>query len=256
MEFTEDDVAALYDAQYPWDEERFPADGYYIGLVMGAASVLDVGCGTGRMLHRARDLGHTGRFAGIDPDLASLNRARQHAGLEVEWVEGTAADIAAIPAWQGAFELATMVSHAFQCLIGDDELRASLAAVRGALADGGRFAFETRHPQARAWEQWAAAEPDRVVDARGRDLVVSWRIESIADGVVAMTETTSTPDGTALHVGRGSLRFLEPAALNDLLGASGFKVEEQYGDWKHGPITSESREIVTVARAESQALRI
>lgn len=249
MEFTEDDVAALYDAQYPWDEKRFPADAYHTGLVMAAGSVLDVGCGTGRMLHRARDLGHAGRLAGIDPDPAALNRARRRTDLEVEWVGGSAADIAAIPAWQGAFELATMISHAFQCLIGDDELRASLAAVRGALADGGRFAFETRHPQARAWEQWAAAEPDRVVDTRGRDLLVSWELESVADGVVTMTETTSTPDGTALHVGRGRLRFLEQAALNDLLGASGFKVEEQYGDWRRGPITSESREIVTVARA-------
>jgi SAM-dependent methyltransferase len=248
MDFTDDDVAALYDLQYPWDEQRFPADGFYTGLVMAAASVLDVGCGTGRLLHRARDLGHTGRLAGIDPDAAALRRARDRTDIDVEWVDGTAADIAANPAWQREFALATMVSHAFQCLIGDDELRASLAAVHGALADDGRFAFETRHPQARAWKQWAAAEPDRVVDARGRELVVSWAIESVADGVVTMTETTSAPDGTALHVGRGQLRFLEPDALNALLGESGFEIEERYGDWTRGPITSESREIVTIAR--------
>ena len=43
-----------------------------------------------------------------------------------------------------------MTGHAFQMLVSDDELRRSLRAIRAALADGGRFAFETRHPQARA----------------------------------------------------------------------------------------------------------
>lgn len=251
MDFTDDDVAALYDLRYPWDEQRFPADAFYTALVMAAGSVLDVGCGTGQMLHRARDLGHTGRLTGIDPDSAALNRARRRTDIEVEWCDGAAADIAANAAWQQqrGFELATMVSHAFQCLISDDEVRASLAAVRGALADGGCFAFETRHPQARAWERWAAAEPDRVLDARGRELLVSSEIESFTGGVVSMTETTSSPDGTALHVGHGRLRFLDLPELNALLAEAGFAVEAQYGDWQRGPITGESLEIVTIARA-------
>jgi hypothetical protein len=175
-----------------------------------------------------------------------LRRARAR-GFEVpiEWVEGTAADIA----WRHEFELATMASNAFQCLVDDEEIRASLAAIRGALVSGGRFVFETRHPQARAWEAaWASAEPEQV-DYAGRALVMSWRIESVAGGVVTMTETTGEPDGTVLHVGRGRLRFLDPPTLNGLLADAGFAVEEQYGDFSRGPITAESRTIVTVARA-------
>jgi len=34
---------------------------------MAAPSVLDVGCGTGAMLHEARQLGHVGRLCGLDP---------------------------------------------------------------------------------------------------------------------------------------------------------------------------------------------
>lgn len=45
-----------------------------------------------------------------------------------------------------------MTGHAFQVLIEDDEIRASLTAIRSALARNGRFAFETRNPAARAWE--------------------------------------------------------------------------------------------------------
>ena len=45
-----------------------------------------------------------------------------------------------------------MTSNAFQYLITDDELRASLSAIRSSLRDGGRFLFGTRHPQVRAWD--------------------------------------------------------------------------------------------------------
>lgn len=48
----------------------------------------------------------------------------------------------------------SVTGHAFQVLVGDDELRASLTAIRQALTDGGRFAFEPRNPLARAWESW------------------------------------------------------------------------------------------------------
>jgi SAM-dependent methyltransferase len=38
-----DDPAAWYDVLNPWG----PSDDFYLGLVMGAGRVLDVGCGTG-----------------------------------------------------------------------------------------------------------------------------------------------------------------------------------------------------------------
>ena len=75
-----------------------------------------------------------------------LDRARHR--TDIEWVSGVAADAA----WDGEFDLATMTSNAFQHLVTDNELRASLTAIHASLRDGGRFVFGTRHPQARAWE--------------------------------------------------------------------------------------------------------
>ena len=65
----------------------------------------------------------------------------------MEWVLADAASAA----WDREFDPVVMASHAFQELVEDDELRRSLRVIRAALRDGGRFAFETRHPQARAW---------------------------------------------------------------------------------------------------------
>jgi hypothetical protein len=151
-------------------------------------------------------------------------------------------------AWEGEFDLAMMMGHAFQELVDDAELRASLAAIRRALAEGGRFVFETRNPLARAWEGWHPGNATEVVDPAGRRLRVWHEVESVAGGVVTLTETTGDPDGTVLRVDRGRLRFLDPGTLAGFLAEAGLRVEAQYGGWSREPLGPASREIVTVAR--------
>lgn len=241
--FTDDDAAALYDVLSPWDPVRYPSDRFYDDLVMKASSVLDVGCGTGAMLARARSSGHNGRLAGIDPDHAALARARTRAP-DIEWASGTAADIG----YRAEFGLATMVSHAFQCLVSDDELRASLAAIKTALRPDGVFAFETRHPQARAWLDWTPAAVTHVVDACGRPLRVWYEVEAVTGDVVTFTGTTAGQDGEVLRTDRTKLRFLDVAPLETFLADAGLQITAQYGDWDRGPVTTASREIVTIAR--------
>ncbi len=236
--YSDAEVAALYNALNAWG----PGYEFYLGLVMESPSVLDVGCGTGTLLHRARSAGHAGRLTGIDPDRASLDLARLRE--DIEWVDGTAASMT----WDRAFDLAVMTSHAFQCLIGDDEVRASLAAIRDALTDGGRFVFETRNPEARAWEGWHTGNATDIVDPAGRALRVSHAVELVDAGVVTMTETTSDPDGTALRVDRASLRFLDNDALTRFLTEAGFVIDAQQGDWSGEPLEHTSKEIITFAR--------
>jgi SAM-dependent methyltransferase len=198
---TDTEAAALYDQLNPWDIEKYAGDAFYHGLVMKVDAVLDVGCGTGSMLHHARSRGHSGRLVGLDPNHAILARALRR--TDVEWFLGAAADAA----WDREFDLATMTSHAFQCLTGDDELRTSLAAIRASLRDGGRFAFETRHPQARAWEQWNPS----TVSFGGRDLRSWHEVESVDGDVVTFVSTVADPTGAVLRTDRSRLRFLDVA---------------------------------------------
>lgn len=210
---------------------------------MDAPSVLDVGCGTGGMLHRARQAGHPGRLCGIDPDRASLDVARRRS--DIEWVPGTAAAMS----WDSKFDLAIMIGHAFQVLVGDDELHASLTAIHRALAPCGRFAFETRNPLARAWLGWNPGSAMEVVDPSGRRVRVSHEVESFVDDVVTLTETTSDPDGSPLRVDRAALRFLDVDTLARFLGNAGFTIEAQHGGWSREALGPESPEIITVASA-------
>jgi SAM-dependent methyltransferase len=238
--YSDQEAAALYSVLNPWG----PSDDFYLDLVMAARAVLDVGCGTGTLLHRARRAGHAGRLCGVDPDAAMLAVARGR--TDIEWQAGTAAAMTG----SREFDLAIMTGHAFQFLIGDGELRASLSAIRDALADGGRFAFETRNPLARAWESWNPRHPIDVVDPAGRRLRVSYQVEAVVGDVVTLTETTSDREGTPLRVDRASLRFLDVDTLAAFLSGAGFRIEAQYGDWSRAPLTRTSPEIITIARTQ------
>lgn len=237
--YSDADAAALYDVLNPWAA----SDDFHLRYVMAAASVLDVGCGTGGLLHRARREGHRGRLCGVDPDRAALARARDGAGA-VEWVPGTAAEMT----FRGEFGHALMASNAFQCLVTDEELRASLAAIRAALGDRGTFAFETRNPAVREWQQWHPGNPHDVIDRHGRELRMVYQVEAVAGEVVTITETTATRAGVPLRVDRADLRFLPADRLDRYLADSGFLVAERYGDFTGGPFTASSPTIVTVAR--------
>ncbi len=236
--YSDAEAAALYDLLNPWG----PSDDFYLALVMDATSVLDVGCGTGALLRRAREAGHEGRLCGVDPDHASLNVARRRS--DIEWVTGTAASMT----FAAEFELAVMTGHAFQVLVEDDEVRESLAAIRRALADGGRFAFETRNPLARAWEDWSPENAIDLVDLSGRPVRVWYEVEEVVGDVVTFTETTGDPNGTPLRVDRARLRFLDTGALTGFLADAGFLIEAQYGDWSRERLDPASPEVITIAR--------
>jgi SAM-dependent methyltransferase len=180
-------------------------------------------------------------LCGLDPDRARLGVARRR--TDIEWVAGTAASMTV----DGEFDLAIMTGHAFQVLVGDDDLRASLGAIRRALVHGGRLVFETRTPLARAWE---GRNPRNAMDGdpSGRHVRVWHEVESVVGGVVTFRETTGDPGGAPLRVDRASLRFLAVETLAGFLADAGFQVEARYGGWRREPLDPASPEIVTVAR--------
>jgi SAM-dependent methyltransferase len=240
-QFADPELAALYDAFCPW--EQFGDYDFYLRLVMAADSVLDVGCGTGALLRRAREEGHRGRLCGLDPAVGMLEQARKRP--DVEWILG---DLSSTT-WDGEFDLVVMSGHAFQVLVDDAALRASLAAIRTALVDGGHFAFETRNPAARAWETWTPARGTEVVDAAGAVVRMEHRVDEPFDGdVVRFTTTYSSRSWEEPKLSRSTLRFLDAPTLSGFLAAAGLEIEVQLGDWNGQPLRDTSPEIITIAR--------
>lgn len=241
--FADLSLAALYDRLNPWG----PGDDFYLGLLREAGSVLDIGCGTGQLLRRARTEGHRGRLMGLDPAAAMLVQARR-ARPDIEWVLG---DVR-VRRWQHDFDLVVMTGHAFQELLTDDDIRTCLHAARSALRGGGRFVFETRNPAARAWERWTPDRVHEITAADGTPVRVWHEVQGtgLDRGRVHFTETYAGPVWPAPQVNHSVLRFLDADTLASFLTEAGLTVTEQYGDWDRGPLTPTSPEIITVARRE------
>ena len=239
--FADAGLAAMYDAFCPW-ERRGDFD-FYLPLVMSAEAVLDVGCGTGALLHGARKAGHTGRLCGLDPAGGMLAQARKRS--DIEWFLGDLGSIV----WDQKFDLVVMTGHAFQVFVEDDELRASLAAIRSVLTKDGRFAFETRNPMVRAWEGWTADNAEEVVDAAGAVVRMANAVQTpVHRDIVSFTTRFSSPSWDRSQLSQSTLRFLDAGSLSFFLSEAGLTIEEQFGDWDRRPLTDTSPEIITIAR--------
>ncbi len=240
-QFSAPHLAALYD---PLCGREDRADfRFYLPLVMSAKAVLDVGCGTGALLKWARASGHSARLVGLDPGRGMLDMARTRS--DVQWILGDLTSVA----WDGEFDLAVMTGHAFQELVEDDQIRASLAAIHVALADDGVFAFETRNPLAREWERWTPEHGVEFVGADGAIVRYEADYETPVSGdVVRFTNSYTSAGWDRPERSHGALRFLDGDALSSFLTDAGFVIDERYGDWDKSPFVDASPEIITIAR--------
>ncbi|MBQ1079890.1 class I SAM-dependent methyltransferase [Nocardiopsis sp. B62] len=247
--FSTPDLAELYDYFSHWRVS--PQDDFYLDLVMGARSVLDVGCGTGKLQRVARESGHTGRLVGLDPADAMLDVGRRDRD-DIEWTLGDlvsgAYDGEAGGPFEDEFDLVIMSGHAFQVFTTDDELRANLAAVRRALTADGRFVFETRNPAVRGWEAWKPERVRTVSGPQGREATCVHRLREVDGDLVTFTSDYSVEGWAQPLVSRSKLRFLDADRLNGFLAEAGFEVTAQYGYWDRSPLTDTSQEIITFAR--------
>lgn len=237
--FADPDLANMYDAQC----KGRPDFQFYLPRVMSAKAVLDIGCGTGELLRLARRAGHEGTLCGADPAEAMLDIARSE--HDVEWISGGLDSVGQ----NREFDLVVMTGHAFQVLLGDEEIRAFLLKVRALLASDGQFVFETRNPLVREWEHWNLRTP---VEFEGPDgaPVLYWRsVEMPVRGdLVSFTQTYARSSWDAPKDSASTLRFLDIAAMRRLLHDADLSIVDQFGDWDESPFADTSPEIISAAR--------
>lgn len=212
--------AAIYDVfEGP---ERDDLDAYAAMVAeFEAGSVLDVGCGTGTF---AAMLACRGLEAiGVDPSAPALDVARAKAGADrVNWVHGTAPELP-----QVSVDLAFMTANVAQVFLTDEDWLDTLHAVHRCLRPGGRLVFESRDPEARAWEGWTKDATYSTVEIAGEGRVEGWvQLESVEGEIVNFTGVTIFgSDGTRVNE-TSTLRFRSRGALTHSLEQAGFVVDE------------------------------
>ncbi len=242
LHYVDPRLVELYDNDNP----RGPDTDFYVALAakLNAHRILDLGCGTGLL---TCELAIDGReVIGVDPSSAMLAVARRKSGAErVQWEEGDSTTLGT-----PEVDLAIMTGNVAQVFLDDSERTSTLRAIHAALRPAGHIAFESRNPDARAWEQWnRAATYERIDSPYGP--IECWLelVKVDNDRVRFHAHNIFNTTGEVVIVS-SELRFRSQAELTDSLSDSGFTLEHVYGDWHRRAVTNSSRLMVFVARRD------
>lgn len=211
-------LAAVYDA---FDGQRDDL-GSYLALAqeLSARTVLDIGCGTGSL---AVLLAAAGRIVvAADPAEASLTIAKAKDGAaKVRWIHG---DATALPPLNA--DLAVMTGNVAQVFLTDDEWEHTLRDIAAALRPGGHLAFETRRPDYRAWQEWAADTTPVILDVPGAGMVEQRREVTQVSLPFVSFRCTYRFDDSAVVTSDSTLRFRDREEVESSLAACGYHVAE------------------------------
>lgn len=235
--YADPDFARLYDWENPWS----PDAEYRLTLARNAASVVDLGSGTGRFCTRLAEFG-TRVIVGVDPGAGMMRMARARVLADrVSFIDGSAQTVRL----GRRFDLIVMMGHAFQCLLTDADRTALFANIAAHPAPEGRFIFDSRNPAAREWEGWTPGRR-RNFDVPGTGPLTSWTdaTRDNATGIVTYTahyllHTTGRTIQTDAR-----LAFPTRDALAVQMQAAGLRVLDWLGEWDGRPFTADAPEII------------
>lgn len=236
---------------------------FYVGqaaCIRTAVSILEVGCGTGRVSIPLARAGH--RIVGLDCSATMLARYREKLANEspavrnrVTLCEGDARDFQLASRDTGpVFDLAIAPFRTMQHLLtASDQLRC-LASIRLHLVPGGKLVFDVFNPS------FASLVCDRTAEAEdtpelelsdGRLLRRTFRVRHVRflDQIIEVELIYYVRHGQSVEriVQAFDMRWYTMPELEHLLARAGFKVDETFGDFDRSKLRDHSREIVIVA---------
>lgn len=227
-------LAAVYDVFCPWGVDR----DFYLSLAGEPPQhVLDLGCGTGLLCEAYAARGHV--VTGADPTPAMLAIARQKPhGSQIEWVQAFAQEFHS----ERRFDLIIMTGHAFQVLLSDEDVLATLTTMRRHLKPTGRAVFESRNPVIDWATEWNGTSE---LTHEGVTIRETTEVLSRVGDRVTFEQRFQFPDETLASF--SELRFLPREAIEERVRGAGLQVEALYGDWDRSPFDpAVSKEMIFV----------
>ncbi len=242
-----EEIAHYYDLEH----EGFEADAhmYLSYAMMTGGPVLELGCGTGRLMEPLVSAGH--EVVGVDSSEAMLQRARERlADQPPERWRLVHSELAGIPPLgEQAFGMAFCALNTWAHLSDLGESRAVLQAVHVALRTAGLLLIDLEDPAQRPpgrGELWLAG-----VFEDG-DAVVTKMVSSCFDAARGVEEVTFLWDrvvGGALtrSIARTAMRPYSRAEMELLLEGTGYSVREVLGSWELEPYSGRGDRLILVA---------
>jgi SAM-dependent methyltransferase len=235
--FDDPELVQFYDIENIWaDDDRCCRE-----LAVGKKTVLDLGCGTGRL---AAALAPGREVVGVDPAAAMLTAARQReGGFAVTWIEADARSVRL----GRRFELIVLTGHTFQVFLTDNDQRAVCETIATHLAPGGTFVFDSREPSRKGWRKWEPHQSLRTIEHPSFGSIEAWNdaVYEPDSGIVTYWTFYRASDGRVWEA-QSPIRFAGKEAIAARIEEAGLHVNRWLGNWRGDEWTPEAKEIIPV----------
>jgi SAM-dependent methyltransferase len=247
----EEVVARYYDLEH----DALVADVELYGeLARRGGPVLELGCGTGRVLGALAAAGH--RVVGVDYSAPML--ARAEARLRASGAPATAWRLVQADARRltldERFALVLAPLDFLGYLPTQDDQLAALTVARGHLRSGGQLVVDvlfppgalSGQPEGVLVHQWTHREPTG-------EVVAKWWVREV-DAAAQVQHLTgfydvAAPDGTLRRWAHEiALRYYYRYELELLLARAGFALDGVYGSYALDPLAADSARLLAIAR--------
>lgn len=244
-------IAPYYDLEHADYQDDVDLYRNYANLT--GSPILELGCGTGRLLAALAQRGRV--IVGVDSSPAMLSRARQYLEeqdllKQVELVEGDARTLRL----SLRFQLAFMALNTFAHFITRNDQRAVLTTIHQHLLPGGTLILDLPNAELRRYQE---AEGQLFLQGTwmdaSRNEMVSHLVATATDPVEHCLHFTHFYD---VHAQGGPLRrtvaqtamaLLSPGELELLVESCSFQISHLYGDYELNPCEDTSPRLIVVA---------
>ena len=231
-------IAFVYDQLNHWGKD----DDFFMELLKSTESktIADLGCGTGRITVEMAKAGY--HVTAIDPNAEALEYAKKKAyAQEVTWIVGDSADLESV-----AYDAVIMTANVAQVFITDESWRTVVHDVYCALKPGGHFIFDTRNPNAKAWEEWQKDDSvDQLQDLNTGDTLTLWdEYEGLNGSVFTFYEKVKNERTYIVTEEKVQLNFRSYEEISESLQQVGFSSVQAYEDWEFKLATADAKSFI------------
>ncbi|MDQ3368988.1 MAG: class I SAM-dependent methyltransferase [Myxococcota bacterium] len=216
---------------------------FWIQMASSAKSVLELGCGTGRIAIPLAVKGS--QVTGIDTSESMLAQARRNArgaGVDLEWVHG---DMRTFELGRDDFDLVVLAFNGLNALLTLEDALACLRCARRHLAPTGRLVLDTFLPSP---ERLTAEdlEIDYTLPDDAKITIKARRSYDPAAQLRSLDLVIASSDGSPPATDRQDVHVYYPSELSLLVHAADFDVVAMYGGYDQRRLDALSRRCIFV----------
>lgn len=229
------ELVQFYDYDTPW----LSSYDILIDWIKTTDAILDIGCGTGTMLHAA----HKKCAIAYGLDLAAeMLDVAQSKTKAVHWVTANATSFSI----NQKFDIITLTGHSFQTLLDDESRLALFLRIKEHLSPTGKVIFDSRNPAVEEWKTWTPENSVRYFQHAPLGIIKAWNDVSAHKDIVCYETFYQQLHQPKIWTAKSFISFPSYQQIATLLDKAGLQIQSTYGDWLLNPYQENSEEMIFV----------